>query len=57
MTYLGFSLSDLDNRDMSREDSPIYSPVTYENDAVSCESDYDDIGNYTALAGTAMMPY
>lgn len=32
------------NGDVSREDSPIYSPVTYENDAVSC--DYDDIGNY-----------
>ncbi|XP_039510163.1 T-cell differentiation antigen CD6-like isoform X2 [Pimephales promelas] len=29
-----------------REDSPLYSPITYNNESISPESDYDDIGNY-----------
>ncbi|XP_057210413.1 antigen WC1.1-like [Triplophysa rosa] len=36
---IGYQVSELDNGDVGREDSPIYSPVTYENDAVSCESE------------------
>ncbi|XP_067282321.1 T-cell differentiation antigen CD6-like [Pseudorasbora parva] len=35
----------LDRGSSSREDSPLYSPVSYDV-AVSSESDYDDIGNY-----------
>uniref|UniRef100_A0A8C1JGE8 SRCR domain-containing protein n=1 Tax=Cyprinus carpio TaxID=7962 RepID=A0A8C1JGE8_CYPCA len=41
-----FSYQDLDKEGGSREDSPLYSPVSYDNEAVSSESDYDDIGNY-----------
>ncbi len=44
LVYL--SLSELDKEGGSREDSQLYSPVTYDNAAVSSESDYDDIGNY-----------
>lgn len=39
-------LSELDKGGSNREDSPLYSPVSYDNEAVSSESDYDDIGNY-----------
>ncbi|XP_043073398.1 T-cell differentiation antigen CD6-like isoform X2 [Puntigrus tetrazona] len=41
-----FSYQELDKEGGSREDSPLYSPVSYDNEAVSSESDYDDIGNY-----------
>ncbi|XP_016357863.1 antigen WC1.1-like [Sinocyclocheilus anshuiensis] len=42
-----FSYQELDKEGgCSREDSPLYSPVSYDNEAVSSESDYDDIGNY-----------
>ncbi|KAK2887320.1 hypothetical protein QQF64_013611 [Cirrhinus molitorella] len=40
------SYQELDKGGGSREDSPLYSPVSYDNEAVSSESDYDDIGNY-----------
>ncbi|XP_077078660.1 T-cell differentiation antigen CD6-like isoform X3 [Siphateles boraxobius] len=40
------SIKELDKGGSSREDSPLYSPVTYNNEAISPESDYDDIGNY-----------
>lgn len=42
--------SDLDKGAGCREDSPLYSPVSYDSDAVSSESDYDDIGNYIQQA-------
>nr|XP_055075740.1 T-cell differentiation antigen CD6-like isoform X1 [Misgurnus anguillicaudatus] len=41
----GLKTAELDNGGSTREDSPLYSPVCYDNEAVS-ESDYDDIGNY-----------
>ncbi|XP_052440423.1 scavenger receptor cysteine-rich type 1 protein M160 [Carassius gibelio] len=41
-----FSYQELDKEGGSREDSPLYSPVSYDNEAVSAECDYDDIGNY-----------
>lgn len=41
-----FNYQELDEGGSSREDSPLYSPVTYNNEAISPESDYDDIGNY-----------
>ncbi|XP_051991140.1 deleted in malignant brain tumors 1 protein-like [Xyrauchen texanus] len=45
-TDLPFQDQEHDNGGVSREDSPLYSPVSYDHDAVSCESEYDDIGNY-----------
>ncbi|RXN12275.1 T-cell differentiation antigen CD6-like isoform X1 [Labeo rohita] len=41
-----FSYQELDKGGGNREDSPVYSPVSYDNEAISSESDYDDIGNY-----------
>ncbi|XP_051519138.1 deleted in malignant brain tumors 1 protein-like isoform X2 [Myxocyprinus asiaticus] len=46
ITDLPFQDQEHDNGGVSREDSPLYSPVSYDHDAVSCESEYDDIGNY-----------
>ncbi|XP_073678463.1 T-cell differentiation antigen CD6-like [Garra rufa] len=46
ITESPFSYQDLDKGGDSREDSPLYSPVSYDNEAVSAECDYDDIGNY-----------
>ncbi|KAK7124630.1 hypothetical protein R3I94_018871 [Phoxinus phoxinus] len=50
-SYLGHTMDhinyqELDKGGNNREDSPLYSPVTYSNEAISAESDYDDIGNY-----------
>ncbi|KAK9957096.1 hypothetical protein ABG768_011366 [Culter alburnus] len=41
-----FNYQELDKGGSNREDSPLYSPVSYDNEGVSSESDYDDIGNY-----------